>query len=401
MSWIDDVVDAHEYSESPERYYYWSAMAILSAIAGMRLYLERYYYKLYPNIYVILVSSESGMKKGVPVAFANRILKKMDCTRVIKGRNSIQSIIKEFSMQITLESGMVLSNAQGILLSGELDTLLVKDTEALTILTDLHNTHEHNGSWTNSLKGGKDTPTVETLKNPCICLLGASNEVLLSDLVQNKDVEGGFMARSFIVYESKRKRINDLMDKPPAMIVDEYFLEHLKEVQKLSGEFVITHDGKNLYREWYKDLADIEAVDKTGSLNRLGDQVLKAAMMISLANRLTLVITKADMDEAITKSQECVTGTRKVTMGSGSAPDAASTGRILKYLLESKNGEAERTKMLQKLWPDVDHIILDKVIDTLTQAGSIDTFRPVGKGIHYKLKKAIADRYNQFKGDVA
>lgn len=401
MSWIDDVVKAHSESETPERFYYWSAMAVLSACVGSNIFLERYYYKLYPNIYVVIVSKRSGLRKGVAVSAAKRILREVNSCRIVEGRNTIQSVIREFSLQTTLESGAVISDAQGILVSGELDTFLQKNDEALTILTDLHNTHEHmGGGWKNSIKGGKEGQiSTEILKNPCVTLLGASNEVLFEDVIQDKDIEGGFIARTFIVHESRRARINPLVDAPEIMVSTKDLADYLKRVVvKLKGGFKWSPGAGLMYKKWYESLCNMEIEDKTGTVDRLGDQALKAAMLLSVAKRGDLVIEQDDLEEAIFRAEECVPSVSRMTAGSGKSPTAHATKRVLHILLDSPGYMMTRKRILQVLWPDVDSETLNKIVDTLEAAGAVQNVRVEGQ-LALVVPKEIAAQYRNFKAE--
>lgn len=396
MSWIDLIVDATRDSEAPERYFWWAAIAMLSATVKKNVWIDRYMYKLYPNVFVVLVSKRSGLRKGIPISLASKILGEVGNTRVLDGRNTIESIIQSLSQQKTEESGMVHNEAQGILVSGEWDTFLVRNDDGLTILTALHNTHEHVNGWKYSIKSAPE----QILKNPCISLLAASNETLFHDMVQAKDIEGGFIARTFIIYETARRGRNSLMMRPSGLMKTEALAQHLKDISKVSGEFILPDETRFLYEKWYHKLCDISDNydDRTGTLERTGDQVLKVAMLVSLSKKLDLVIEPEDLQEAIDHTEYCIGGVKKVTMGSGKSDAAPAVAKVLKYLIELPNHECNRQKLLQKMWPDIDAMMLDRVIDTLTQSAAVETRKGRGKeGVIYSMPQSVVDIYTKFK----
>src|SRR5689334_10969018 len=247
--WIDQVVNSTVEAESPERFYYWAALSSLSAVARKSVYLDRYYYKLYPNIYVFLIA-RSGLRKSNPVTLAKKVVILAGNTKVISGRNSIQSVLKDIGKAFSTESGEVVKDAHAFMVSGELASFLVKDPDGLTILTDLHDTHANEPEWKNSLK----TQGTDTLRNPCITLLGASNQEHFRDAVPPNAIGGGFIARTFIVMENHRRTINDLMDKPQIVPDMEELSCYLKEVAKVKGEFQIQKEARAFYRNWYHEL---------------------------------------------------------------------------------------------------------------------------------------------------
>lgn len=322
---------------------------------------------------------------------AGRIIGGVNNTRLVEGRNSIQSIISEFSRQITLPNGKVLSDAQGILVSGELDNLFVKDPAALTVLTELYNTHEHNGRWKNTLKGSG----VEELKNPCISLLGASNEVLFDDFIQKKDVEGGFIARTFIVHESRKKLSNPLTDEDPDLIPDEVFVKELLAISQLKGEFQFSSRAKKLYRTWYKELdVDIENdvySDKTGFMNRLGDSVLKVAMLLNLAHERDLVIHQENLEESIEHCESCLSGARIIARQAteGKNEVSAISRQLVEILMKEKDCALPRNKVLMRMYPAATAASLNEALELLEQAGCVKTTREDGVIWHRLLEPAF------------
>jgi len=140
VNWVHEIAEAYNESEAPGRYYYWSALAAISAVLKKNVYVERYHYILYPNIYVFIIG-KSGTKKGIPLTLCKDLVEKSECTKVISGRNSIPRVIQDLGKMTSNENGTVTKKAQAIIISGELASFLVKDVDGLKILTDLYNTH--------------------------------------------------------------------------------------------------------------------------------------------------------------------------------------------------------------------------------------------------------------------
>jgi len=393
-SWLDLLIDGTEENESPERYFYWAGLAAISAVVRKNVFIDRFFYKLYPNIYVALVSSRSGLKKGIPISIVKGILEECALTRIISGCNSIQGLIKELSMQRTFENGNVLSEAQGIMLSDEFESFLTDDPKALTYLTALHNTHEHEKSWTKNIKSSP----IEELKSPCLTLLIASNEALFDSIVKQKDIEGGFIARTFIVHESQVKLINPLV-KPPKVKLDSHELAmQLTKISKIKGEFKWTPDAGDMYTEWYTKLSHNQSDDRTGTLGRLGDQVLKVAMLISLSRKESLDITTEDLSMSIRNCESCMPAVNVVTL-SGKSEVGDAISRVLKVLITSPNQEISRSKILARLHSyGVDSMVLDRVMESLIQADAIhQPFRNSKKEVMYRMKKETYEKYIKFK----
>ena len=390
MSWIQSLVDAHADSEAPERFFYWSALAAMSSVIKKNIYLDRHEFKVYPNIYVFLVA-KSGMKKGTPVSLAKRLVEAAGGVRIISGRNSMPKIIQDLGKMKTLENGTINKLAQALIISGELASFLVKDPDALTILTDLYNVHEHELKWVNSLKGSG----IDELKEPCITLLGATNDEHFTNAVPQADVKGGFIARTFIVYSEQRKPPNDLVDKPQNLVDDAVFVPFLKDLAKLKGEFKWTKDSADYFRTWYRDFKADQPEDITGTYNRIDTGILKVAMLLSLAKNLKPEMDLDCLQEAKAECLYCARGAHQISMG-GSSTTSGQTRTVMQALLSHPDHKLTRTQILRKFWGDIDSYTIDLVVETLLGAGVINVSRN-GKDAIYTMKPEIVKEYLEYE----
>lgn len=386
--WIKQVMSSTEESESPSRYFYWAAISAISAVARRNIYLDKFYYILYPNLYVLLVG-ESGLRKGVPIALAQKLVSKINCTRVISGRGSIQGIIKNLSQAFTLPDKSLITDAIGFLVSSEFDAMLVKDDSAFTLLTDLYDTH-FKTDWKNIIKiAGTDH-----LKNIYLSLIGASNETNLMSAIPKNAIGGGFVARTIIVLEEKRRLLNDLTNRPKVIPDYDALSKRLFEISNLKGEFKYDNLAKETYQQWYASFMKVEGMDKTGTLERIHDTILKVAMCIALSRKNDLVLLKDEIEEATDECLSCVAGMKKVFLGSGEHSLAKPTAMILKMLIIHPEHKLSRKRMLTDLYGTADAYDLDRIIDTLSQSGAIDSYQN-GKDIFYVMKNEIVSQYSR------
>jgi hypothetical protein len=401
MDWLDTLLESVREAEAPNRYFWWAGLAAISSVIRKNVYMQRGpFYKLYPNIYVALVSSRSGLRKGIPILVAKKLVNDLDSIRVISGCSSIQGLTQELSTQQTFQSGAVVSEAQGLLISEEFESFITEDPRALTYLTTLHNTHEHENSWKKRLKGSP----LEELKSPCLTLLVASNEALFESMVKQKDIEGGFIARTFIVHESKRKLINDLQytEKEIKLLLEkdsnyyDVLIKRLKTIKNLSGKMTFSDSASTVYRSWYERLATADIEDRTGSVDRLGDQVLKVAMLISISNKDSLVIDEPDLRKAIDASELCILNTRSISMERVNGDINTVIEKILKEFIKAPDQSVTRKLLMQNTY--FESAIVDRALDTLLQRGAIDEpKRNFKREIFYKMKREVFENYVHFQ----
>jgi hypothetical protein len=416
MTWLQGIVKQHEELESPASFWYWAAIAAISAVVKDQVWLNRQIYNLYPNIYVML-HAESGLKKGPPISMARQLVKPVNNTRIISGRSSIQGILKDLGTAFTQPGGKIVSKSVAFICSSELSSSIVEDRVATKILTDLYDRQYNVGEWRSLLK----METFE-LKDPTITMLTATNEAMSEDFFTRSAIQGGYFARTFIVYEKETSVSNSLiypLSNPPNYVTS---ADYLKQVAKLVGEFhpiagneksdefrwKKTKHGREvwfnevgiIYDDWYenfKELVKASERDETGTLNRFGDSVLKVAMLLSLAQHPQLVLTREAMNEAIIECEKLLGNVRKTTMGRhGISQSALLKTMIIMELLNRDNHQVTRTVLMKKMWQHYENAQeFDDIMQSFDASGMIST-NSVGNQILYTMPASQVDELKVF-----
>ena len=391
MTWIERLVTVHQELESPKSFWFWSGLAALSAVVKDNVWLDRAgAYNLYPNIYVML-HADSALKKGAPVRLAKKLVKIVNNNRIISGRSSIQGIMKELGTAYTIPGGTVINKSTAFIIASEFSSSLVADPAALSILTDLYDRIFHEGEWKSLLK-------METfsLKDPTITLLVATNEAHFDDFLESRDIHGGFMGRTFVIAETKVNRLNPLI-KPLEIKIDiEELAEHLKEVSKLKGQFTPL-DGTpagDFYERWYysfyQSIIEQDIKDETGTIGRLGDSVLKVAMLLALSEKAELTISENSIKLAIDVCEKLIPSIRKVSLGKrGKSPLSQVKAMIIRDFLHRESHQISRIVLMKKFCIHVNVEELNDIMESFHEAGMI-TIGQIGNQIIYTMPESIA-----------
>lgn len=405
-SWLSEIVKQHDELESPPSFWRWSGIAAISAVVKDQVWLDRQIFNLYPNIYVML-HADSGLKKGPPVSMARQLVKAVNNTRIIAGRSSIQGILKELGTAYTQPGGKVMNKSVAFICSSELSSSIVGDPVATKILTDLYDRQYNVGEWKSLLK----MESFE-LKDPTVTMLTATNEAMGEDFFTKAAIQGGYFARTFIVYEKTGDNVNSLNypleHKPNYPVSSNY----LKELAKLSGPFrafaVMEKDdeyrfkkvikGRSIYfnevgiiyEDWYhgfKEQMKLQEIkDETGTMNRFGDSVLKVAMLLSLAEAPCLIVSESAMREAIAECERLLGNARKTTMGKHGISNAALLKTmVIMELLNRETHSVSRIVLMKKMWMHYQHSQeFDDMMQSFDASGMIKT-ESIGNQIIYKM----------------
>ena len=385
MTWLERFLKITEAAESPRQYFYWAGLSAISGAVGNRVYLDKHLYKLYPNIYAILIG-KSGLRKSLPISIAKKLVDTCKSTRVISGRASIQAIITELSRAKTQEHGEIIKDAIGYLSSSEFASFIIQDPSALTILTDLYDGAYHDGDspWVNNLKGSGR----ETLNNICITMIGASNPIHFREAVPGNAVGGGFIARTMLVYAHEKGQSNSLTRPTAAFdLVD--LQKDLVHISKTKGSFIWTPEAQDAYDSWYYNF-NVDN-DPTGTAERLHDHILKVAMLLSLSRNTALQLLESDIKEAISLCMDCLKSGKRVTEGKGKNQLAEQCKLMIEECLNRPpDYKINRKDFLSLHWGACDAIDLDKVVNTLEQAKILQSDYNSGKPYYQLTKLALA-----------
>src|SRR4051812_42124376 len=117
--YIQDFIDYTSAYESPTDFFYWSALAGVSAVLRDSCYLMLGDTKLFPNIYVLIVANPA-MRKAKPLNSTVELVKHVENTKIIEGRTSIQAVIQRLGDIERRKNGQSITGASGFIFSEEI-----------------------------------------------------------------------------------------------------------------------------------------------------------------------------------------------------------------------------------------------------------------------------------------
>lgn len=387
MSFITAYLKYTSELESPGSFFKWSSYACIAGALRDHVYLKIGPRYIYPNIYVLLLADSAVARKSVPLSICADLLKKIEATKIIRGRTSIQAIISDLaSVSMDKESGKILKGGSCLLCAEELASFFVSDPFAMTILTDIY---DFRLLWENNLKAtGK-----EKIQNLCVSMIAASNETHLKEIWGSGSVFGGLMGRTFFVKPNERRPGNSLLEDINTPVNGHYddskLLKILAEIVRMNGIFQVEPDAKRAYDSWYLKLYKKyeSRPDKTGVMARIHTGVLKVAMILAVGHDMELVLRKKHIEESIDDCITLIPNYEVFTMSAGKATDAQVATLLLTELLDEKHkNRLSRRIFLRLHWTEVDEKILDMLVEKLVHSGIlIEDIEGDTGTIHYSL----------------
>src|SRR6267142_316807 len=298
--WLHSYLDYTEDSESPEKFHLWVGLSLLSAAVKRQVFVTRVKYKLYPNIYVLLVA-ESGMaRKSAAMDIGLPILKEavLDCP-VIADATTPEGLVKFIHRNslISTRSGKI--NLDGFVMvhADELATLFSHDkiraAKMGTLLTRCYMCPERYDHTT----ARDDTMSI---KKPYITLLGATDPLNLKVIPEDIAI-GGLLGRLIMVVSGSRRRGRPTWsdDDPKSNDLRKALINDLNIISQGMGEMTKTPAAMALYDQCYEGLVDREHAEQDrrikGFFSRCHDTAVKVAMLISLSRSNDLILSESHM----------------------------------------------------------------------------------------------------------
>jgi len=378
-SLIDEYLRYTAGQESPELFHVWVMLVMIASVLERDVYLNRAYYKIFPNLYVILVAGTAKCHKSVSINMGvNGVLPELDDPpKVFAQKITNERLIQFLSNQAEVESDVVEDRVQftasGLIAATELSTFLGRtamDSGIITTLTDLYDSPDE---WRYETK----TAGTNVLQNTCINMIGASTGKWLRTAIPSEAVGGGFISRSIFVYQDQPKRLIPFPeDEIPEDIstIRERIINDLNHINQLEGEMKLTPEAKHWYTEWYeKDAERTAQHHESNFFTRWSESILKVAMLLSVSERDDLVITVPDFKKADLILEQ-VRASISPVIDTMTIEDSEMATQKVKGIIK-RRGKIKHQTLVRYASKYVKVEGLKSIIETLEEAGIVQVTR--------------------------
>ena len=361
-SLIDTWLDYTSKQESPEFFHFWSIVSVLSMALGRKCYIERGYFKCYPNQYIVLISESARCRKTTATDLAVGLYKDAVLPNFFKGTITSRGVTKYLSVQ-TQQTG----ESPIFLYSGELGRLLKADERLMDLLTDFYSCPSEDEVVTASQGCDK-------VKNVFINLLGCTVPQFLAT-VPGDMVEGGFSSRTIFVVQNKPRppQSDPVITSSMATSYQNLILD-LRHIATLKGVFKWTESGKETFNRWYNSAynkIDEHDIRLRAYYARKGEHVLKLSAILSASATDDMIIQHYDIERALLFLKQIELNMPTAFQGVSFSDSTRHTDRILQQITESKGGKIEHSQLLKKNRYHLDSEEFKKIIQSLLEMNLI------------------------------
>lgn len=283
-------------TEAPEIYHLFTGMSLIAGVLGRKVFLDWTSYKIYPNLYIILVGASSAIKKSTSINIARPFLSAVDHSLIFPNEFSNEAFLE---LLVTRPQGSFYWDEFGGVLSTFERSYMSGTKEMLTSMFDCPNEHQRLLKANSKTQGSSKTVII---RDPYINIVTTSTLEWLVNRIKEQDVKSGFLAR-FVYVPGKEP--SKRLSRPPKLdqcLKSEIILE-LKAIREISGEAELTPEAFRHYDFWYNSIFDqMQTGDNRDRLtpffSRLLVYALKFALIYQVSEDHELLIQEHNMIRA-------------------------------------------------------------------------------------------------------
>lgn len=288
---------------SPEILRLWSAIGAVAASMERKCWTRNKRGILYPNLFIMLVTSP-GIGKTEAIKRIEQLIlqtKKLNVMPRSLTSASLIDVLKRSNKSFLLQgSGAPIDYHSGMVITAELGTMIsAHDLEFLSILNDIY---DNPGQYTQQRRHFNEGKEISII-NPQLNILAGTQPAFLAHLLPEEAWSMGATSRTILVYagqfhDSKPVFSHDELEEE---LPDEQpLVKQLSKFAERSGQFKWTSGAMERFNAWkesgYKPIPEHSKL--VHYLPRRGVHAIKLAMVSAMSSTGELVVREDDFTRA-------------------------------------------------------------------------------------------------------
>ncbi len=335
--WLSSFVKYAGYGEAPPHIYWWVGVSTIAGALRRKAYIDQYYFRWFPNFYVILVARPGIISKSTAANIGMGLLRRVP--GIVFGPNvvtwpALVQCLNKIQEEIEVTPGHYETQAAITINSSELGNLLnPQDREMIDMLV----TTWDGGDIDKRTKGNG----IDVVPNPLLNVIACTTPSWISSNIPEYMLGGGFLSRCIFVFADAKERYvayPGLAVPADISAIADLLTEDLAKISTLSGEFGLTREAIAWGESWYRGLffnppAGIRVQDY---VTRKQTHLHKLAMILSASRREDMAITERELADADTELKKVELNMDRVFSQIGKSVESSAAEEILELI--SANG---------------------------------------------------------------
>jgi hypothetical protein len=324
-NWIKGYLAYTIGQESPDEFHTWVALSCIAGALRRQVWFDMSYFKVYPNMYTVLVAPPGKCKKTTAMRLGRDILIQVPGMFFSPDSTSRERLINDLTASW--------ANGQSAMTAHSSEFASFLSTSGETMVEFLTDIYDNPSQWQHRTK----TSGTSLIRMPYFNLLACTTPDDLARKMSVNAVGIGLTSRVTFVYADKPRK------RPEQQALQELLVEDLNTISQISGEYTFdSEDTGAFYDSWYEER--VEDPNPTGDPRLAGYYErkhvhwLKVAMCCAAAQSDELVITMQHMVMALEALEMIEPKMLQVYAGVGTNPLQINVNQMWAEVLSNPNG---------------------------------------------------------------
>lgn len=397
-SWIEAFQSYATFGEAPPKMHFWTAVSTIAGALRRKVWIDQYYFKWYPNFYVIFVAPPGVVAKTTTADVGMDLLRKVPGIRFGPSVVTWQALVQAFAegkeaFEYPPDSKTYHTMAALTISSGEFGNLLnPQDKEMVDMLVNLW---DGKGFRKQTKHSGTDE-----VENPWINLIACTTPAWIAGNFPEYMIGGGFTSRCVFVYTDRKQKLVPYPGMSVPKNIETFqgaLVQDLERISLLTGEYKLSREALEWGSDWYElhNRSRQPHLDDDrfgGYVARKQTHIHKLAMVLAASESDELVITKDQLAKAAEMVTELEREMVKVFSKIGMNEMAVAATRLIDFL--RKRGKEvpyeEAYRYVHAQFPQMKDF--EEILKGLMKSGHV-MFKQTGSGhfLAYRWKPGEAD----------
>jgi hypothetical protein len=361
-TWLNTYLEYTKGQESPEAFHQWVGLCMLSAAIGRNLKIDRGHYKMYPNIFVILVAGSGMCRKSTAIHMGVRILKSIKNKPLLFSQKITAEALIQALQQSPRDGDMI-----GLVYADELSVFMGGDSVKSGLIPLLTNLYDGHDEWSYHTRGRG----LEILTNVNITMIAASTLEWLKNSIPMDAIGGGFTGRILFVHEDSPASPNLFPNRGEhhdSMV--EALVNDLEEISQYKGSIMFTPQALEASQKWYAEhFYEPRDPAVSGYFARKHDHMFKLAALLSVSEGPSRLVTDKHITEALCLLGKLEGKLDEVASSVSTSTASTPTEKVLDIMRRYK--KLNHSELLKRCWRFASAQDLQAIIQTLLESRQV------------------------------
>lgn len=378
--WLTGYLEYTSEQESPSLFHLWVGLSVLASALGRQVWINRGYYTLYPNLYVVLIGASARVRKTSAIRIGYELFREALPNNVLVSQKitpeALIGVFVEQYKEKKVSGGSIVSDELGVFLGGS-----SKSSDTMQLLTKWYDCPSHFEYHT--MIRGK-----EVMNNVYCNLMAGTTPLWLRDSMPKHAMGGGFTSRVIFCYQATPEHLEPWPEMTPALVrLRVKLVEDLRIIAKLGGEYKITKNAREWFTEWYTSVFHPETTPHAsldGYFGRKHDTLLKIAVLFSASKGNNKVVDEIEMRmalKAINENEKFLPQTLRLIQMTEIGEESEKVFRLIE-----RRGKVDHTSLMRQVSYCINSKRLEEVLGDLMVCEKIEQITDKDKR-YYKVRK--------------